>query len=85
MSKSQLERDIEIKESFCDLLNDVYPPVKIGYSTFTPAEILECCDPVAFAIGLVEHEDYLAEMENEWATYLDLKKQFSSIILPINK
>ena len=83
--KSQLEKDIEIKESFCDLLNDVYPTVKIGYSTFTPAEILECCDPVAFAIGLVEHEDYLAEMENEWATYLDLKKQFSSIILPINK
>ncbi len=28
-------------------------------------EILECCDPVAFAIGLVEHEDYLAELENE--------------------
>jgi hypothetical protein len=26
---------------------------------------LECCDPIAFAIGLVEHEDYLAEMENE--------------------
>ena len=83
--KSQFELDLEIKESFIDLLNDVYPTVKIGYSTFTPAEILECCDPVAFSIGLIEHEDYLAEMENEWATYLDLKKQFSSIILPINK
>lgn len=65
MRKSQLEKDIEIKESFIDLLNDVYPPYKIGSSTFTPAEILECCDPVAFALGLVEHEDYLAEMENE--------------------
>jgi len=75
--KSQLEKDLEIKESFIDLLNDVYPDVKIGYSTFTAAEILECCDPIAFAIGLVEHEDYLAEMENEWATYLDLKKQFN--------
>ena len=63
--KSQLEKDIETKESFCDLLNEVYPNVKIGYSTFTPAEILECCDPIAFAIGLAEHEDYLAEMENE--------------------
>jgi len=31
MSKSQLEKDLEIKESFCDLLNDVYPTVKIGY------------------------------------------------------
>jgi hypothetical protein len=46
---------------------------------------LECCDPVAFSIGLIEHEDYLAEMENEWAIYLDLKKQFSWIILPMNK
>ena len=59
MEKTQFEKDLEIKESF------IYPEVKIGYSTFTPAEILECCDPVAFAIGLVEHEDYLAEMENE--------------------
>ena len=83
--KSELERDLEIKESFIDLLNDVYPTVKIGYSTFTPAEILECCDPIAFSIGLIEHEDYLAEMENEWAIYLDLKKQFSSIILATSK
>jgi len=59
--KSQLERDIEIKESFIDLLNDVYPTVKIGYSTFTPAEILECCDPIAFSIGVIEHEDYMLE------------------------
>jgi len=65
MEKTQYEKDAEIKESFIDLLNDVYPTVKIGYSTFTPAEILENCDPVAFAIGLVEHEDYLAEMEDE--------------------
>ena len=77
MEKTQFEKDLEIKESFIDLLNDIYPEVKIGYSTFTPAEILECCDPIAFAIGLVEHEDYLAEMENEWATYSDLKKQFN--------
>ena len=63
--KSQLEKDIELKESFCQLLDDTYPTYKIGYSTFTASEILECCDPVAFAIGLVEHEDYLAEMENE--------------------
>ena len=63
--KSKLEKDIELKESFCQLLDDTYPTYKIGYSTFTASEILECCDPVAFAIGLLEHEDYLAEMENE--------------------
>ena len=63
--KSKLEKDIELKESFCQLLDDTYPPYKIGYSTFTASEILECCDPIAFSIGLIEHEDYLAEMENE--------------------
>ena len=63
--KSKLERDIELKESFCQLLDDTYPTYKIGYSTFTASEILECCDPIAFSIGLIEHEDYLAEMENE--------------------
>ena len=63
--KTQFEKDLEIKESFCQMLDEIYPNVKIGYSTFTASEILECCDPVAFAIGLVEHQDYLAEMENE--------------------
>lgn len=63
--KSKLEKDIELKESFCQLLDDTYPTYKIGNSTFTASEILECCDPIAFSIGLIEHEDYLAEMENE--------------------
>ena len=63
--KSKLEKDIELKESFCQLLDDTYPTYKIGHSTFTASEILECCDPIAFSIGLIEHEDYLAEMENE--------------------
>ena len=61
MSMTQFERDLTIKESFIDLLNDIYPEVKIGYSTFTPAEILECCDPIAFSIGVIEHEDYMLE------------------------
>ncbi len=65
MTKSQFEKDLYIKDSFIDLLNYVYPTVKIGYSTFTPAEILECCDPIAFSIGLIEHQDYLEELENE--------------------
>ena len=63
--KTQFEKDLEIKESFCQMLDEIYPNVKIGYSTFTASEILECCDPIAFSIGLIEHEDYLAEMENE--------------------
>jgi len=63
--KSQLEKDIITKESFDQALDDMYPDVKIGYSTFTASEILFNCDPIAYQIGLSEHEDYLAEMENE--------------------
>ena len=63
--KSQLEKDIITKESFDQALDDLYPDVKIGYSTFTASEILFNCDPIAYQIGLAEHEDYLAEMENE--------------------
>ena len=63
--KTQFEKDLEIKESFCEMLDEIYPNVKIGHSTFTASEILECCDPIAFSIGLIEHQDYLAEMENE--------------------
>jgi hypothetical protein len=62
--KSQFEKDLEIKDSFIEMLDGLYPKYKIGSSTFTASEILECCDPVAFAIGLVEHEDYLKETEN---------------------
>lgn len=63
--KTQFEKDLEIKESFDQLLDECYPNVKIGNSTFTASEILFCCDLVAYRIGLSEHEDYLAETENE--------------------
>ena len=63
--KSELEKEIEIKESFDQMLDDSFPDVKIGYSTFTASEILFICDPVAYRIGLVEHEDYLSDLEKE--------------------
>ena len=60
-----LEKEIELKESFDQLLDEIYPDVKIGYSTFTASEILFCCDPIAYRIALSEYEDHLLEMENE--------------------
>jgi hypothetical protein len=47
------------------MLDDSYPDVKIGYATYTASEIVFNCDPIAYQVGLSEHEDYLAEMENE--------------------
>ena len=59
--KSQFEKDLEIKEAYDQLLDEIYPDVKIGYSTFTASEILFCCDPIAYRVGLSDYEASLEE------------------------
>jgi hypothetical protein len=63
--KTQFEKDLEIKEGYDALLNEVWPDVKIGYSTFTASEILFNCDPVMYHQGLLDYEDGLMKMEDE--------------------
>jgi hypothetical protein len=63
--KTQFEKDLEIKEAWNALLDDVYPDVKIGYSTFTASEILFNCDPVMYEQGLLDYADGLMQMEDE--------------------
>lgn len=57
--KSQLEKELEIKEAYDAMLDEVYPDVKIGYSKFTASEILFNCDPVMYNQGLLDYEDSL--------------------------
>jgi len=59
--KSEFEKDLEIKESYNQLLDEIYPDVKIGYSTFTASEILFNCDPIAYRVGLSDYEASLEE------------------------
>lgn len=61
MSKMTWE---ELEASFDELLDDIYPVIKIGEATFYPSQILKTCDPIAYQIGVSEHEDYLAEEDN---------------------
>ena len=51
--------ELELKEQYDNLLDDIYPEVKIGYSTFTASEILFCCDPIAYRQGLLDYIDSL--------------------------
>jgi hypothetical protein len=51
----------EIEEQFDEFLDDAYPVVTIGSSTFYPSQILKECDPIAYRIGVSEYEDILAE------------------------
>ncbi len=59
--KTDFEKDLEIKEAYDAMLDECYPDVKIGYSTFTASEILFNCEPVMYNEGLYDYQDALAE------------------------
>jgi hypothetical protein len=52
---------MQLEEQFEEMLDEVYPVVKIGELTFYPSQILKECDPIAYRIGLSEFEDSLEE------------------------
>ncbi len=51
-------------DRFDEMLNDSYPEYSMGWVSFTPAQILFNCDPIAYRIALSEFED-LEDEENE--------------------
>jgi hypothetical protein len=55
----------QLEQSFDELMDEIYPVVKFGELTFYPSNILKTCDPIAYQISVSEHEDYLAELEQE--------------------
>ena len=52
-----------MKEGYDALLDECYPSVKIGYSTFTASEILFNCDPVMYQQGLLDYQDGVMDSE----------------------
>jgi hypothetical protein len=52
-------------EAFDEMLDECYEPYKIGEMTFYASDILKNCDPIAYRIGVSEHEDFMAEEEEE--------------------
>lgn len=55
----------ELEEQFDEMLDESYPPIQIGSSTFYPSQILHNCDPIAYRISVDEYADFLQEQENE--------------------
>lgn len=47
--------ETDLRESYEDTLNEVYETVTIGYSEFSPADILRELEPVTYRVGLSEH------------------------------
>jgi hypothetical protein len=52
-------------DRFDEMLNNVYPEYSMGWITFTPAQILKECDPVAYRIALSEFDDFFREGEED--------------------
>ena len=51
-------------DRFDEMLNDVYPEYSMGWVSFTPAQILKECDPIAYNESLLDFQDsYIDEME----------------------
>ena len=61
--KSRLEDAIawEVEAHYDDILDDDYEEVHIGCCTFTASQILRCCDPVAYNMGMQDYISYRLE------------------------
>jgi hypothetical protein len=56
----------ELKTIFDEMIDESYPVVQIGYSTFYPSQILKECDPVAYHQAFLDFEDdYLKNKTEE--------------------
>jgi hypothetical protein len=52
-------------ESYDELLDQLYPEVKIGHSTFLASTILKELDPIAYEVGKDDMESFTEEQEEE--------------------
>lgn len=48
--------DVERNPDFDEMLDEVFPPYKLGELTFYPSEILYNCDPIAYRIDASDWE-----------------------------
>lgn len=53
----EFETWYDAEQAFDEMLDDSYPVIEIGYLTFSPAEVLFNCDPVAYRTGLLDWLD----------------------------
>ena len=54
----------EARQFYDELLDECYPEVVLGYSTFSPSDVLRTMDPTAYEIGFTEYCDNQADDES---------------------
>ena len=56
----------DIEELYDNLLDEIYPMVRIGNLEYMPSEVLRKVDPIAYRCGMNDYEsELIAEREEE--------------------
>lgn len=53
----------EMEDRYQEFLDEIYPTVDIGYTTFYPGQIVREMDPTAFGVGVADYVSNLIEDE----------------------
>ena len=56
-----IQSESNARSHYNDLLDDIYPTVKFGYSEFYPSEVMRQMDPTAYEEGFTEYCDSMAD------------------------
>ena len=60
---------VNVEQRYRELLDDIYPEVKIGYSTFLASDIVEKLSPTDFRCGVADYsgtDETLIELGGEY-------------------
>lgn len=58
--------DYDLSTMYKEFLDEIYPEVVLGYSHFSPSEIIENLDPITYRVGKSEYEsEYFYEVFGE--------------------
>ena len=59
------------EEEYDDFLDEIYPEVQLGYSTFLPSRIIKELDPVSYRIGKSEYQESRVESAEDEVGIMD--------------
>lgn len=58
--------DYDLSTMYKEFLDEIYPEVVLGYSHFSPSEVIENLDPITYRVGKSDYEsEYFYEVFGE--------------------
>ena len=61
MSTHEILDDDDMHARYDQWLDEIYPEVEIGHSTFNPSEILKELEPITYRVGFSDFENFATE------------------------